>query len=95
MEDWSCFSKIQEYFFLIGWFDCEQYGKYQFLKQENNQNSSVFTLFWLLSYYLNITDSLIIPLIFIFFSCCENARNNKEFSCKNSKPCCESQIMNH
>ena len=31
-------------------------------------------------------------MIFIFLSCPEKAHDNKEFSCENSKPCCESQM---
>ena len=45
-----------------------------------------------ISYYLNVTDSLIIPMIFIFLSCSGKAHDNKEFSRENSKPCCESLI---
>ena len=45
-----------------------------------------------LSYYLNVKDPLIIPLI-IFSSCCEKVHDNKEFSHENSKPHRESQIM--
>ena len=33
--------------------------------------------------YLNVTDPLIIPSIFIFLSCREKAHDNKEFSCEN------------
>ena len=44
-------------------------------------------------YYQNVTDPLIIPLIFIFLLCREKAHDNKEFSHENSKSCCESQIM--
>ena len=46
------------------------------------------------SYYLNVTDPdpLIIPLIFIFLSCHENAHDNKVFSSENSKPRTESRI---
>ena len=40
--------------------------------------------------YLNVTDPLIIPMIFIFLFCCEKAHDNKEFNHENSKPCCES-----
>ena len=35
---------------------------------------------------LNVTDSLIISMIFIFLSCREKAHDNKEFSHENSKP---------
>ena len=48
-----------------------------------------------LSYYLNLSDPLIIPLIFIFLSYHEKANDNKEFSRKNSKPRRESGIMTH
>ena len=44
---------------------------------------------------MNVTDSLIIPIIFIFLSCHEKANDNKEFSCENLKPCCESRITSH
>ena len=37
--------------------------------------------------HLNITDSLIFPLIFFFLSWREKAHDNKEFSHENSKPC--------
>ena len=36
-----------------------------------------------LSYYLNVTDPLIIPMNFIFLSCREKVHDNKEFSGKN------------
>ena len=35
---------------------------------------------------------LLISSIFFFLSCHENAHDNKEFHCENSKPCCESHI---
>ena len=31
-------------------------------------------------------------MLFIFLCCCEKAHDNKEFSCENSKPFCESRI---
>ena len=43
-----------------------------------------------LSYYLRVTEPLIIPFIFVFSSCCGKAHGNKEFSPKSSKPCRES-----
>ena len=36
--------------------------------------------------YLNVTDSLITAMVFIFLSCHEKAHDKKEFSCENSKP---------
>ena len=46
-----------------------------------------------LLYYLNVTDPLmIIPMIFIFLSCREKAREDKEFNREISKPRRESQI---
>ena len=36
----------------------------------------------LLSHYLNVTDALLIPVIFIFLYCCKKAHDNKEFSQK-------------
>ena len=52
----------------------------------------MFKILKSLSYYLNVTDPLIIPMIFVFLSCREKAIDNKEFSCENSKPCRESRI---
>ena len=49
----------------------------------------MFKVLWQLSYYLNVTDPLIISLIFIFLSCREKAHDNKKFSHENSKPCRE------
>ena len=46
----------------------------------------------LLPHYLNVADPTIIPMIFIFLSCCEKAHDEKEFGRENSKPCHESQI---
>ena len=53
-------------------------------KQEHNQHRSVFKVLKEFSYYLNVTDPLIIPFIFIFLSR-ENAHGNKEFRRDNSK----------
>ena len=38
--------------------------------KRNTINSSMFKVLWWLSYYVNVTDPLIIPLIFIL-SCCK------------------------
>ena len=46
-------------------------------------NSSVFKLLRLLSYYLNVTDPLIIPWIFIFLSC-EKAHEIQNLQEKNN-----------
>ena len=46
----------------------------------------------IISYYLNVTDPLIIPLIFIFLSCREKAHDNEVFSHENSKPHRKSRI---
>ena len=59
---------------------------------ERNQRSSVFKVLRPLSYYLNVTDPFIVPMIFTFLSCHEKAHDNKEFSGKVLKPRCESQI---
>ena len=56
-------------------------------RKRNTINSLVFKVSWQLSYYLNVTDALIIPLIFMFLSCHKKAHDNKEFSQENSKPC--------
>ena len=77
----------------VSWLDCEQYRKNKCKKKEHKQHSSLFEVLRWPSYYLNVIDPLIIPLIFIFLSCCENAYDNKKFSHENSKPCCESWIM--
>ena len=44
------------------------------------------------SYYLDVTNPLITPMIFIFLSCRENARDNKEFCRENSQPRRQSRI---
>ena len=72
--------------------ECEYYWKNQYKKEEYHQNSSVFIVLRQLSYYLNITDPLIIPLSFTFLFCHEKAHVNKECSRENSKPHHESQI---
>ena len=59
-------------------------------RKRNTINSSVFKGLRQLPYFLNVTDPLIIPVILIFFSCHENAHDNKEFSCGTSTPHCES-----
>ena len=45
--------------------------------------------------YSNVTDPLIIPLIFFFLSCREKAHDKKEFSREDSKPRRESRITTH
>ena len=77
-------------FSFLCWLNCEQYGKNQYNKKEHNQHSSVFKVLNNFSCCLNVTDPLIIPVIYIFLSCCEKAHDNKEFSHENSKLCCES-----
>ena len=64
------------------WFHKTQ--KNQYKKKEHN--------FEQLSYQLNVTDPFLIPMIFIFLSCPENAHDNKEFSCEIPKSHHESQI---
>ena len=64
--------------------NCEQYGKKEYEKE--HQHSSLFNVLRQLLYNLNVTDTLIIPFIFIFLSCREKAHNNKEFRRENSKP---------
>ena len=61
-------------------------------KKEHNRYNSVLKVLIQLSYYLNVTDLLTIPLIFIFLSCREKASDNKEFRRENSKPSHESRI---
>ena len=41
-------------------------------------------------FYLNVTDPLIIPLIFL--PCCEKAHYSNKFCHENQKPHCELQI---
>ena len=59
-------------------------------KNAHNQHNSVLKVLRQLLYYLYVTNPLIIPLIFIFLSCGEMARDSKEFTHENSKPCGES-----
>ena len=49
----------------------------------------------MLTFYLNVTDALIIPLVLIFLSSHEKALVNKELSGEISKPCRKSQITIH
>ena len=46
----------------------------------------------IISYYLNVTNLLIILLIFIFLSCREKAPDNKVFCHENSRPDCKARI---
>ena len=55
-------------------------------KNAHNQHNSVLKVLRQLSYYLYVTNPLIIPLIFIFLSCREMACDSKEFTYENSKP---------
>ena len=66
-------------------------------KQEHNlvQHSSVFKVLRWPSYYLNVTDPLLISMILIFWSCREKAHDNEGFSRENSKPRRESRITTH
>ena len=61
------------------------------MKKEYNQHSSV-KCYDNYSYYLDVTNPLIISMIFTFLSYCEKSRDNKEFCRENSKPRRESQI---
>ena len=45
-----------------------------------------------LSYYLHVTNALIIPMIFNFLPCRGKAHDDKKFSRENSKPRRESRI---
>ena len=54
----------------------------------NNLPSQIYVRWF--SYYLNVTDPLINPLIFTSFCYCERVHDNKEFSHWNSKP----RVMN-
>ena len=78
----------------MSWLNCEQHAKNQCKKGTWSPLFSVQSV-KITSYCLNVTDSLIIPVIFIFLSCHEKAHDNKEFSRENSKPCCESPITTH
>ena len=62
------------FFKLVG--SIEQYGKNHYKKKEHNQHISVLQV----SHYLNVKDPLIIPLIFIILSCCEEAYDSKKWS---------------
>ena len=46
-------------------------------------------------HYINVTDPLIIQLIFICLSCPEKAHDAKEFTYESSKYCCKSGITTH
>ena len=59
-------------------------------KKEHNQHNKQNLV--KIIYYFNITDALIIPMIFIFLPCREKAHDDEEFSRKNLKPCHESRI---
>ena len=61
-------------------------------KTNTIQHRSVFKV---LRQSSDITDPLLIPLIFIFLSCCEKAYDNKEFSRENSNPHSVPQITTH
>ena len=87
------FTKSRDTFFKIIWMAwLWTIGKTRYKKNEHNQHSSVFKVLRSHSYSLNVTDSLLIPVIFIFLSCCEKAHNNKGLSREILKPCCESWI---
>ena len=58
-------------------------------KGKQSSEKFLFKVLRSLSYYLNVTDPLIIPVNFIFLSCREKVHDNKEFSGKISKPRCE------
>ena len=55
------------------------------MKKEHNQHSSV-KCYDNYSYHSNVTNPLIIPMIFIFLSCHEKVCDNEEFCRENSKP---------
>ena len=74
------FGNSRTRFFYIRCLDCEQYGNNQYWKNEKCEDNFH-------TYYLNVTDILIILMIFIFLSCCEKVHDKKEFSRENSKPC--------
>ena len=75
-------------FFEISWRDCEDLWKQSSQEKETiNINQ--------LSYYLNVKDPCIIPLIFIFLSCRKKVYDYKELSPENLKFCCESLITTH
>ena len=62
-------------------------NKNQDKKKERNQHRSVLKLL----YYSNTKDPLIIPLIFIFLSCCEKAH----MITKNSVVKIKNLVVNH
>ena len=41
------------------------------------------------------TDNKSVHIFFDLLHCCEKVHGNKEFSCGDSKTCCESRIMTH
>ena len=79
-------------FLKISCLNCGQCGENQYRKKEHNQHGSVFKALRQLSYFVNVTDPLIIPMILIFLSCHEKAHDNKEFNHEYSKLHCESGI---
>ena len=43
-----------------------------------NINNSSMKIVTLLTYYSSVTDLLIIPMIFVFLTCCQKAHDNKK-----------------
>ena len=73
------FENLRIIFFKISWLDCEQYGKNHYKKRTQSillRVQSVKITFIL----LEVTDPLLIPLIFLYLSCREKANDSKEFS---------------
>ena len=58
-------------FLKISCLNCGQCGENQYRKKEHNQHGSVFKALRQLSYFVNVTDPLIISMILIFLSCHE------------------------
>ena len=52
-------------------------------EKERNQQLSVQSVMITFIFYLNVTDLLIVPLIFIFLPCCEKAHDNNKFCREN------------
>ena len=63
------------------------------LKQHNQQLSVQSAMISLI--LSKFTDPSIILLILFFLPCREKAHDSNKFRCENSKPHCESRIMNH
>ena len=52
-------------------------------EKERNQQLSVQSVMITFIFYLNVTDPLTVPFIFIFLPCCEKAYDNNKFCHEN------------